>query len=38
LALVKAISDLHEARLELADAAPGLCIRIHFAPRLLTNR
>jgi len=38
LALVKAIADLHEARLDLADARPGLCIRIRFAGSMLTDR
>lgn len=30
LALVKAIADLHEARVELADNAPGLRVTLHF--------
>ena len=32
LALVKAISDLHGARLSLADNKPGLSVRLDFAP------
>jgi signal transduction histidine kinase len=33
LALVEAIADLHGAALELADNAPGLCVRLRFAGR-----
>ncbi|RIJ15786.1 sensor histidine kinase [Henriciella mobilis] len=32
LALVKAISELHRARLSLSDAKPGLAVRIEFKP------
>lgn len=32
LALVKAIADLHGARLDLSDAKPGLIVRTEFAP------
>lgn len=38
LALVKAIADLHEARLDLADAKPGLCIRIRLGGPMITDR
>lgn len=32
LALVKAVADLHGATLTLTDAAPGLCVALHFRP------
>jgi signal transduction histidine kinase len=34
LALVKAIADLHDARIELADNTPGLRVEIHFPKAL----
>ncbi|MFC3119635.1 sensor histidine kinase [Jhaorihella thermophila] len=32
LSLVRAIADLHEARIELSDNRPGLRVMIHFPP------
>jgi signal transduction histidine kinase len=30
LALVKAVAQVHDARLELSDAGPGLCVELRF--------
>ncbi|MFO1466430.1 MAG: HAMP domain-containing sensor histidine kinase [Steroidobacteraceae bacterium] len=38
LTLVKAITDLHGADLELSDAGPGLRVRLRFKQDQLTNR
>ena len=37
LALVKAVSDLHNAKLILKDANPGLCVDVEFLQARLTN-
>jgi signal transduction histidine kinase len=38
LTLVKAIADLHNARLELSDNDPGLRVTISFAPPAAATR
>ena len=38
LSLVAAIADLHNAKLELSDNEPGLCVSSHFPQSLISNR
>ena len=38
LSLVAAIADLHNAKLELSDNEPGLCVSTHFPQSLISNR